>query len=1550
MPPLTRSPPPPAVTLDAADNPQVSFKVALPAMTAAAYPGGASILVADHRSIIAQAASLPSTEYVKSSINSGNVARRRRTLLQSAGGVTLDTTVWFPANWGSLAGTFPNQTSLDALVFNLRYLPRLALELDSYPNFNATGATVSGLACTVSTPSLDSSEDSGGDSSGSSPGAAAAPTIVQVTLASNTSTVTSTFDIAKLSASNKDPPIISIDGDTILDFPASTTDAFSEAPLTVYDTVDAYNVALQRTYRLCKLPRGGRTALAIGPGAGDVDVTGFQCFGASSSRADSVDRRRPNKNGEAFLIEYRAYNSRNISATPKRRVVFITDACADSGESYCFTLGRCSVGNQCLNVTRSSIGSSSGSSGGSSSNRAVLAVPTDTTPPKLALLGAGRAAISPSGEPLMIDEVLYGSDWSDPGAIASDVNEFGRSVDITGRIQAFGVAAVNTLSATPPADLYGYLVRYQVSDAAGLVAPDAWRLVKVVCKATEAYCVDQDGNRGCSVNGVCGLGDSTGLFGDSSSGNTTTTSDTTTTTTTTTANTATTTTTDTTMDPSALEEWEPSSDALAPRIALNGDRRVEINQLANFDRCAKVADFRADCDKGVRSVDPKEGNLERQVLVCGQPFLPPAGQAQVPLLLGCNISNLLAGEYNITYSVTNSAGRTASTWRQLVIASVCPAGERLCADKVTCANYANDLGCDSALDTISGSTQAADDVPPAITLITTDEVPQTLRIKRGFSYVLCNGTMPTPDSPCELGATALDPDGQPGAQNLTGAIIACPPTACISATGCTATELKSYMLSQRGLAGCGLDPLAPVGTDYVIDLWVWDAGRKANATTRRSVSIVEPCPATNGVTYEFCTDPSGTALDTISGSTQAADDVPPAITLITTDEVPQTLRIKRGFSYVLCNGTMPTPDSPCELGATALDPDGQPGAQNLTGAIIACPPTACISATGCTATELKSYMLSQRGLAGCGLDPLAPVGTDYVIDLWVWDAGRKANATTRRSVSIVEPCPATNGVTYEFCTDPSGTFFCSPVPCVQANALQPPVSYAPALAVLPDVSYVEYGKVPPMYLGPCTSLNDTAACSAWAFGLTVFSDGRRLVSDLTAAISVMAQVSCTQQGDSQQCTTCTLDALHTVLGCPPGTYTFRFAVENDVGVATTDRTVHVFYKSSTRGSFTPGAPSANASQVAEAAASLNASVVLLAAAPSVFALPALLENNVSSSYTDAMSYAVDRLSTLGLDSSDVQLLRASVVPAAGDTFALLVAAEVFTYLPSAVHHGPAREFAAYAALLSGNATFRAEQLLLTIGYNASSGSVVLPGDGDVSSRRRRLAIGRQADGSLGAAKPTGRNAAALVAGLVYDGTCSDGGSCTSAAELYGGEAPQPPPLDGGSTAAVEALVVELLGGAASPAGAALLRRRALLLPQVRAEDVAAALHLRPSTSGDAAQKPGGAGNGGRRLRDTTSSSVGSSLGAVGGVQTTDYTATSTPDAATAYASALAALVSAMSAQVSALLADATVLSARVNSSLGDGPMGVEDRQTADTIAAYTTLEDAWNAAETSTLA
>jgi hypothetical protein len=55
----------------------------------------------------------------------------------------------------------------------------------------------------------------------------------------------------------------------------------------------------------------------------------------------------------------------------------------------------------------------------------------------------------------------------------------------------------------------------------------------------------------------------------------------------------------------------------------------------------------------------------------------------VPILLACGIQSDAPGDYNITFSVTNSAGLSASTRRRITIKAVCPSGEALCADKVS---------------------------------------------------------------------------------------------------------------------------------------------------------------------------------------------------------------------------------------------------------------------------------------------------------------------------------------------------------------------------------------------------------------------------------------------------------------------------------------------------------------------------------------------------------------------------------------------------------------------------------------------------------------------------------------------------------------------------------------------------------------------------------------------------------------------------------------------------------------------------------------------------
>jgi hypothetical protein len=88
------------------------------------------------------------------------------------------------------------------------------------------------------------------------------------------------------------------------------------------------------------------------------------------------------------------------------------------------------------------------------------------------------------------------------------------------------------------------------------------------------------------------------------------------------------------------------------------------------------------CDGGARARDPQEADLTRLLTACGQPFQAAAAKELVPLLLACNVSSSIPGEYNITYAVANSARRSAATWRTLVVVAVCPPGEHRCADRV----------------------------------------------------------------------------------------------------------------------------------------------------------------------------------------------------------------------------------------------------------------------------------------------------------------------------------------------------------------------------------------------------------------------------------------------------------------------------------------------------------------------------------------------------------------------------------------------------------------------------------------------------------------------------------------------------------------------------------------------------------------------------------------------------------------------------------------------------------------------------------------------------
>ena len=86
--------------------------------------------------------------------------------------------------------------------------------------------------------------------------------------------------------------------------------------------------------------------------------------------------------------------------------------------------------------------------------------------------------------------------YKDPGATAMD------NVDgnITSQLSTFGVGAVQTTAPTSQP----FVVRYDVTDAAGNAAIEGVRYVVVACQSPEVTCSASDGSLYCSTTaGVC---------------------------------------------------------------------------------------------------------------------------------------------------------------------------------------------------------------------------------------------------------------------------------------------------------------------------------------------------------------------------------------------------------------------------------------------------------------------------------------------------------------------------------------------------------------------------------------------------------------------------------------------------------------------------------------------------------------------------------------------------------------------------------------------------------------------------------------------------------------------------------------------------------------------------------------------------------------------------------------------------------------------------------------------------------------------------------------
>lgn len=109
--------------------------------------------------------------------------------------------------------------------------------------------------------------------------------------------------------------------------------------------------------------------------------------------------------------------------------------------------------------------------------------PVDTAAPRIVLRGTGKLAMLPTGEPVMLDTVAFGSIWADPGADAFDPNAYGLEENITSSLSTFGVASVDTGVVTAPDKVYSYVVTYQVGGC-----EICWDIVVILASSCRLYC------------------------------------------------------------------------------------------------------------------------------------------------------------------------------------------------------------------------------------------------------------------------------------------------------------------------------------------------------------------------------------------------------------------------------------------------------------------------------------------------------------------------------------------------------------------------------------------------------------------------------------------------------------------------------------------------------------------------------------------------------------------------------------------------------------------------------------------------------------------------------------------------------------------------------------------------------------------------------------------------------------------------------------------------------------------------------------------------------
>ncbi|KAK3267327.1 hypothetical protein CYMTET_24107, partial [Cymbomonas tetramitiformis] len=327
-----------------------------------------------------------------------------------------------------------------------------------------------------------------------------------------------------------------------------------------------------------------------------------------------------------------------------------------------------------------------------------------------------------------------------------------------------------------------WLVRFDVDDSAGNVAIHVERRVMVVrsCGNVERLCGDEV----CSSSGLCR------------------------------------------MEPPAPTTLQEKR---APVITLVGPAEVAIPQGQAYFPCHLACDLSLVCDQGVDAVDELEGRLQQYVLACGQPFREWG-------LRGCGITvESPPGRYTVTFTVSNSAGHSASVSRSVLVQAQCLEGEFLCDNQVDCSQGGS---CPMA-DPTAASNELGDEENqrPSIRLRTRGAVQSRyVSVEQGAEYAMCTAEELAGgggETLCEPGVDSADGDGV----DLTDQVVVCPPEECIR-RGCPGHEVK-----WKGLRPC-INTSAAVGSSYDVAFMVVDRGHMPlrNATVVRTVTIVAPCP------------------------------------------------------------------------------------------------------------------------------------------------------------------------------------------------------------------------------------------------------------------------------------------------------------------------------------------------------------------------------------------------------------------------------------------------------------------------------------------------------------------------------------------------------------------------------------------------------------------------------------------------------------------------------------------------------------------------------------